>query len=367
VIISRYLVKEVVTTLVAVTLILLLIFLSNQLVRYLSYAAAGKIAASFVLQMLAFEIPNLLSLLLPLGLYLGIILAYGRLYADNELPVLNACGFGIGRLVYITSLLALVISLVVLVLTLWVNPMIATQKAKGLTNDNLLGTVRPGRFQVMNNGHNVVYVEKISRNRQTAKNIFIAEEPKSDSDNQSWVVVSAANAHQAYNPIGQKFIVTTDGYRYDGTPGDNDYKIIQFKKYAVRLPDAPVSSAHQDEEAMPTTVLWHHYQKPNAAAEIQWRVSMPITVFVLTLIAIPLSRVRPRQGRYANLLPAMLIYIVYVNLLFMARNWVEQKMISPWVGMWWVHVLLMLVAFLLLCYRESILANFLSKFRRLTI
>ena len=89
-IISRYLLKEVLASLLAVTIVLLLIFLSNQLVRYLSYAASGKIAAHLVVQLMGFEIPYLLALLLPLGLYLGIILAFGRLYADSEMAVLNA-------------------------------------------------------------------------------------------------------------------------------------------------------------------------------------------------------------------------------------------------------------------------------------
>ncbi len=363
VIISRYLIKEVGAALLAVTFVLLLIFLSNQLVRYLNYAATGKIAASFVMQMLGFEVPYLLALLLPLGFYLGIIFAYGRLYADSEMPVLNACGFGIKRVLLLTSLLAIAISLVVLVLALWVNPIIADQKSKGIASDNVLSTLRPGRFQVINEGRTVVYVEKISRNRQQANNLFIAEEPKNKlNDDKSWVVVSAAKAYQAKNAERQKFIVSTDGYRYDGTPGQNDYKIIQFKKYAVRLPDAPITTPHQEQEAIPTTVLWHHYQDPQAAAELQWRLSLPLSVFVLMLLAVPISRVMPRQSRYANLVPAILIYIIYVNTLFMARNWVELKMVPDLIGMWWVHAVLCALGLILLVYQEYCQLRFSSLF-----
>jgi len=347
-IISRYLIKEVVAALLAVTVVLLLIFLSNQLVRYLSYAASGKIAAHLVVQLMGYEIPYLLALLLPLSLYLGIILAYGRLYADSEMAVLNACGMGTKQLLQVTSMLAVVVTGIVVVLMLWINPVIARDKARGLAQNNILDTLRPGRFQVLGDGRRVVYVEKISRDRQHADNLFIAEEkkPLPDDNNASWVVVSAAHGFQVKEPTTQeKFIVSTDGYRYEGIPGRNEYKIIQFKQYSVRAP-APISNVRLEQEAIPTAKLWADYANPTSAAELQWRLSMPLSVLVLMLLALPFSHIRPRQGRYINLLPAVLVYIIYVNLLFVSRNWVEIKMVPIFLGMWWVHLTILAVAIL---------------------
>lgn len=354
-IISRYLIKEVLSTLLAVTFILLLIFLSNQLVRFLNYAALGKIAANIVVKLMGFEIPYLLALLLPLGLYLGIILAYGRLYADNEMPVLNACGLTGLRLLMMTGQLAVIIMLLVMILMLWVNPLIAAKKgeviAAGLAADNILDTLQPGRFKVSSDGRRVLYVERISRDRQRADNLFLAEaQKKSDvSDNNKWTVISASQGYQIKDSATQQhFIVSTEGYRYDGIPGQNDYKITKFKKYAVRLPTAVIAAEREEQEAIPTHQLWrHHTAQPALAAELQWRLAMPISVLILTLLAVPLSRIQPRQSRYAHLLPAMLIYIVYVNLLFVARNWIEQQTVPMMVGMWWVHGLLAALAVLL--------------------
>jgi lipopolysaccharide export system permease protein len=348
VIISRYLIKEVLAALLAVTVILLLIFLSNQLVRYLSYAATGKIAANVVMQLLGFEIPYLLALLLPLGLYLGIMLAYGRLYADSEMPVMNASGLGIKRLIVITSVLAVMVASVVVLLMLWVNPMIAQQKGKRMSQDNLLSTLRPGRFQVMSGGRRVIYVETMSRDHKQASNLFIAEENKKTTGDNPWVVVSAAQGYQSKYPKDlDNFIVSSDGYRYEGTPGLNAFKIIGFKKYAVRIPQPPLNS-HEEEEAVPTLKLFQDYQSAASKAELQWRFALPISVLLLALLAIPLSQVRPRQGRYSHILPAILIYIVYVNLLFIARNWVEQNIALGALGIWWVHGLLLALALLLL-------------------
>jgi len=351
VIISRYLTKEIIGSLFGVTLVLLMIFLSNRLVRILSYAAVGKIAPNILLQLMGFEIPYLLAMLLPLGLFLGIILAYGRMYADSEMRVLHACGMGVGRLMWITSFLTLCIAGLVLVLTLWVNPWLANHKEKlitqSLSTDNILSTLMPGRFQVSPDGKRILYVERISRDHHEADNVFIADQGAKGSvdPNKSWTVLSAGAGSQMLDPATQeRFMVATDGYRYEGTPGQNDFKIIQFKKYAVRMPHIGPVTKRQEQEAIPSAVLWKDYQKPENASELQWRFSIPISVVLLSLFAIPLSQVPPRRGRYSQIAPAILIYIVYMNLLFVGRNWVEQKFLPASFGIWSIHLLVLVCA-----------------------
>jgi lipopolysaccharide export system permease protein len=157
------------------------------------------------------------------------------------------------------------------------------------------------------------------------------------------------------DPVSKdKFVVAVDGYRYEGTPGQNNYKIIQFKKYAVRIPNQTITSQHQAQEVIPTNVLWKNYfQNPKDAAELQWRFSMPLSAFLLALLAIPLSYIRPRQSRYAQFLPAILIYVIYIELLFVARDWVEQKTVPIVLGVWWVHLLLIFVILLLFNWQSG--------------
>lgn len=360
-IISRYLVKEVCYALLAVTFVLLLIFLSNQLVRFLSYAASGKIAANVLLQIMGFEISFLLALLLPLGLYLGIISTYGRLYADNELRAMQAAGLGTQKLVQLMAILALIVMVVVMALTLWINPYIASVKdklvAQGVAAGNVINNLMPGRFQLNSDENRVFYVESIARNHREARNLFVAEQKKAtpDGTGNAWIVLSAAEGYQMTDPVSKdKFVVAVDGYRYEGTPGQNAYKIIQFKKYAVRLPDQTMEMQHQAQEMIPTAVLWQHYfENPRNAAELQWRISMPLSAFLLALLAIPLSYVRPRQSRYAQLFPAILIYVIYVEMLFVARDWVEQKTLSIGLGLWWVHGILIVLIMLLFLWQTG--------------
>lgn len=355
-IISRYLTKEILNTLLAVTLVLLLIFFCKQLVRYLSYAAAGKLASNILFHLMGLEIPYLLALLLPLGLYLGIILVYGRMYAENEMSVLHACGLSVGRLISITGVLISIVSTIVIILTLWVNPWLSSQKEKlisqSLSAENVLDTLQPGRFQVSSDGKRVMYVERMARDRKQVQNLFVANQgsPFNDDNTTSWSVISAEHGSQMKDSdTHDKFMVASNGYRYEGMPGQNDYKITQFKTYAVRMPREVTISKRQEQESISTPKLWENYQDPESAAELQWRISVPIAAFLLGLLAIPLSYIKPRRGRYSQLIPAILIYIIYLNGLFIARAWIEQKILPINLGMWWVHGLaLFLVAGFLL-------------------
>jgi len=346
VIIARYLTREVVYTLLSVTIILLLAFLSQQVVRYLNYVAVGKIPTSVLLQLVSFEVPYILSFLLPLGLYLGILLAYGRLYMDNEMSILQMYGFGSWRLLRLTALIALVVASAVLVLMIWVNPMVSAKRQQVMASDeatvHLVQTLIPGRFQASPDGRHVLYVEKLSRDHQRAENVFLAQEKKnSDANNDaqnSWMLVLAKEGYQAKDKNSQdQFFVTEDGYRYEGKPGQNDYKIIQYKKYAIRIPESEVRVRNEENEALPMRQLWRDYSMPRKAAELQWRISLAITTFLLAILAVPVSAVRPRQGRYVSLIPAILVYIVYIQLLYIARHWVELGRVPISIGMWWVH------------------------------
>lgn len=344
----------------AVTFVLLLIFLSQQLVRFLSYAAVGKVAANMLVQLMGFEIPYLLSLLLPLGLYLGIIITYGRLYADHELVVMQSCGLTNKQLFEISGVFIAFLTGLLLVLMLWINPLIAVKRdqllAEVMSVENVLNSLMPGRFQATPDGKRVVYVETISRDHQQADNIFIADQVKpADKENapSRWTIVSAAKGYQQKNPATQQqFLVAADGTRYEGTPGENDFKIFQFKIDAVELPKTTATTGNRDTESIPTLTLIKNYSNPDNAAELQWRISIPLSALLLSLLAIPLSHLQPRQGRYSQVFPAVLIYVIYVNLLFVARNWVEQKSIPIFLGMWWVHVVFLMMVSVFMFFRS---------------
>lgn len=347
-IIFRYLTRELLTALFAISAILLLIFLSNQFTRFLSQAATGKFAGAILLRLIAIEIPHLLSVLLPLSLFLAILLIYGRMYADNEMTILTVCGVSRAKLTLLTLPTTFIVFILVCFLSLWLNPKLLMYRDTLLAQSGTaaqLETTLPGRFQEASGGQRIFYVESIASDHQRMRNLFMAQLANdSTKDNPDWIIVTAKDGYQVVYPTtGDRFFVATNGRRYEGIPGQNDFKVIQFGKYGIRI-ESHVADVSAQEETLSTTALFHATKdKHLAASELQWRLSMPLSALLLTLLAVPLSRVKPRFGRYAQLLPAILVYILYANLLLVGRNWIEQNMISMHIGLWWIHALLLLL------------------------
>ncbi|MEI6204791.1 MAG: LPS export ABC transporter permease LptF, partial [Enhydrobacter sp.] len=311
--IFRYLAKEVCVTLVALTAILMLIFMSNQVVIYMNRAASGVIPGMLVMQLMLLELPNLLSLLLPLGFYVALLLAYGRLYAESEMTVLQACGYGQGKLLQHSLIMALVVALITTSMML-ASPWIAYKRAKLLQTTGvktLIQTLLPGRFRALPGGNQVFYVESILPDHLQAKNIFFARQIQLAAVPQ-WDIIWAENARLTTDPhTHEDYVELMHGKKYLGQPGSSAYQIASFDSYKNRLPH-PDQHVKNDPRTIKLADLWP-LNNPDRikAAELQWRLSVPLMVFVLTLVAVPLSRVNPRSGKYAKLLPAILLYILY--------------------------------------------------------
>lgn len=356
-IIFRYLAKEVFLTLMSLTAVLMLIFLSNQFVQYLNRAASGIIPGVIILKLMMLELPNLLGLLLPLGFYMALLLAYGRLYAENEMTILRASGYGPQQLIKHSFIMAGGVALVVAVVIMVFSPMIAIERAKLLRStgiQTLIQTIMPGRFHSINAGKQVFYVQSMSRDHSKAEQVFLAKKTDKNTKVQ-WDVLWADRAYIETDPhTFEEYIVLQKGKEYQGIPGKADYQIAEFGHYKARLPHPVIKGLGEDFRTLNTSKLWPLDNKnPQKAAELQWRISIPLMVLTLTLVAVPLSRVNARAGKFAKLVPAVLIYILYANFMFVARNAMATGKIPLWIGMWWIHLLVILLG-LLLIWRNQV-------------
>ncbi|MCK4608569.1 MAG: LPS export ABC transporter permease LptF [Gammaproteobacteria bacterium] len=359
-IIFRYLAKEICGVLLATSAVLLFIFLSAQFVHFMRYAAEGNLTAHMVILLLSLEMPTLLGTLLPLALFLGILLGFGRMYADSEMTVLFACGVSWRRIMKIVMSIATIIMVLVSILMLWVSPHV-NKYAEELLNTGALSPLElilPGQFQEMQGGKLIFYAEEISKDHKKLHDIFVADpddsqqnkkDKKDETDN--WNVLVAKTGKQKIDKkTGDLFLVFNNGHRYSGIPGQRDFQIAKFDEFGKRISQGDNRNKRK-VNAMPTMELFRHHKNDAAAAELQWRISMPIMVLVLAIMAVPLSRVRTRQGRYAQMIPAMLLYVIYGNFMFLARSWIKQGEISHALGMWWVHGIMLLIALLLFLHQ----------------
>lgn len=345
-IINKYLAREVYAAMLVVIVVLLAILISQQFVRFMQMAATGSFPGAGVKVLLLLQLPILLAVLLPASLFLGILLAYGRLYADSEMTVLIACGVSPSKLLKITFSFSAIIMIVVALLSLWINPQVyhySDNIMAGAVVRSITDMAKPNSFIPLADGKMIFYVDSTSKDKDKEKfsQIFVAQQLDASS------LITAKSAYQKVDPkTGDLYIILLDGYRYNGKPGQKDYEITKYDEYAVRLPQNAVKNTG-DESSKTTLELWQKRHETKAAAELHWRIALPLSALILTILSIPLSRIKPRHGRYAKLIPAILLYVTYANFLFLAKAWLKNGTLPLFLGMWWVHVLMLLIALFL--------------------
>ncbi len=358
-IIRDYITKEVLRTFGGVFIVLFLIILSTQLIKSLAAVASGKISIDFLFVLLGFRNLESMMMIIPLTLFLAILLALSRLYKDSEMVALAACGVGPSTL--LKSVLIVLVSFVfieaslALVIGPWANSKMQYMEEEFKLQADI-ELVVPGQFTLSNDGRRVIYAEEIT-DRTHLKNVFLHVD---NTDNSS--VLAADEANLESDPQqGARYIVFQNGHRYDGVPGSRDYRSIKFKDYGVLLTGKAGAVVKLDRNALPTRDLWDSTDL-YYIGELQWRISQVIMMIVLALLAVTLSKSSPRQGRYGKMALAILIYVVYSNLLLVAFNWLRKGQVEPYIGMWWVH-LLFFTLFLFMFARQM---GWLSSLKRKT-
>lgn len=329
-IIFRYLSREVFITASAVSVALLAIFMSGRFVKYLAEAAAGEMSGEILFSLILFRMPGFLELILPLGLFLGILLVYGRLYVESEMIVLSACGLSKRRLLVYTLFPASVVGALVASLSLYITPLGWLEFHK-IWNDpkyfSGLGILVPGRFQHGEKSDTVTYAEQIDDEKGHLNFVFIATPLK---EKKSMAVMLADSGKVYSESPRRRFIELNEGYRYEGLPGQLDFSVTSFANYGQLLKEETDEIKVRRSDAKTTEELLSNPSKANRAT-LFWRLSVPTTVPIITLIALALSETNHRRGRYVKLLPAVLIYVSYIVLLSGGRSMLEKQAVP--VGM----------------------------------
>lgn len=350
-VVDRYMLKEFIINLVAVTGVLWLIYISTRFARYLADAAVGNMPADVIFSLLGLSSLGALSLLLPIGAFLAVMLTLGRMSSDNELTVMAACGISNLRVMRNVVLFAGTIAVIVALLALFIVPDVMSnryelqQRAK--VSANTTGLIA-GSFKESRDGDWTFYSEGLSANKQFMENVFI----EIDRSEKPLIFRSETGHFEIDSVTGNKYLILEDGYRYEGKAGERDFTIAQFGSHSLLVEKGDDGQVRERHKAMPTRDLLERGERRDIA-EVQWRTSAALMTLLLCLMAMPLANAGPRQGRYAGFVPAVLLYIVYSNLLGVNRAWVAKGDIATWLGGIWVH-LLMLGVLLILLNRQKL-------------
>jgi len=329
----------------AVFMTLFAIALTTRLIRLLGQAAGGKIPSDAVAAFLGFFALNALPVLLSLTMFISVLLTLTRGWRDSEMVIWFGSGLSLAAWLKPVMLFALPQIAVIAALSLFISPWAAQMSEQYRTRMEArddVSRVSPGVFGETSNKERVFFVESISGDSSVVQNVFVS----SVHQQKSGVSMSRTGRTETA-PNGDRFLVMEQGRRYEGAPGDEQYRVMEFDRYAARIETKEGAAPQLTHKNLPTWGLVMNPSNVNLG-ELLWRIGVPISAIVLVLLAIPMSFVNPRAGRSVNLLFALFTYIVYSNLLSVSQAKVAQGRLDFGVGWWLVHaamVVLLVVMF----------------------
>ena len=328
--------------------VLLGIVVVSQLIRLLGDAVSGRIAVDAVLAFLGFSAMNYLPVLLSVSLFISILLTLSRCYRDSEMVVWFSSGVGLTRwlrpVLWFSVPVVAVIALLSMVLTPWALLKADQFRSKLESRDDVTAAT-PGMFRESSQADRVYFIENVDVGSNRIGNVFVQSE-----QNGRMGVMVAKEGLQETLPNGDRFLVLLNGTRYEGESGQPDYSIVEFERYAIRVDSAPVKPPRVGVRTMSTPELWRD-PTPWNLAELDWRLGLPISAAMLSIMAIPLSYVNPRAGRSLNLILALVLYMLYNNMISVTNSWVGQEKLSHGVGLLGIHMA-MFLATVFMFYRR---------------
>lgn len=332
--------REFAQTAAAVFVALFAILLTTQLIRLLGQAAGGRIASEAVAALLGFAALNYLPVLLSLTLFVAILLSLSRVYRDSEMAIWFSSGVSLVAWIRPVLRFALPVVLAIAVLALFLSPWALNKRAeyqKRMDQRDDVARVSPGAFKESAQGDRVFFVESTGSapgQEGRVRNVFIRSLQHGRQG-----VVAAAAGHSEVAPNGDKFIVLSQGRRYETVAGSSEYRVMEFERYAIRMETAENLGIEKTAKNLTTLELLRD-RNPGNLGELLWRLGVPLSALTLALLAIPLSFVNPRAGRTNNLIFALLTFMIYSNLLSVSQAWVAQGRIPFAIGVWAVHLLM---------------------------
>lgn len=361
-IVAKYLIRNVWIVLSALFLIIGLVIFGNQVVLIVKESLRHGIPTADLLPLITFNMIRDTPLILSLSLFLAIILTISKLHKNSEAIVMNSLGVGDKHFMVFIQPVVLPVSIFILLLTTLVAPWSKQQKSLIMNrNDNALefAFIKQKEFQKFKDGNIVFYATKvedgIESSQQIMEEVFIYALVNGDP------VITLAKEAQKYTDLdtNNTYLRLKDGVRYHGFPSDTNKKILNFDLYDLQIVDG---ERQQDKSNFTQTesqssIDLFYSDDPRDAAELQWRLSQPLSGFILSFLGVLLGKASPRGEKNLGLLFGVVVFILYNNTLLVAKSLLEHGEISIWIGLWWVHLLMFALILVLYGYRHKKLSS----------
>jgi lipopolysaccharide export system permease protein len=347
---KRALRQELNFTIGVVFMVLVTLVLTNLMIRVLGNAAGGTVNPKDAIVLIGLGMINYLPILLTASIFVAVLMVLTRWYKDSEMIIWQTAGLSLFTilkpLISYTIPLSIVIGILSTFVSPWANEQSATIKQRFQQRDDI-SMLAPGQFKESSGNNRVFFIESMNLENNTFQNIFVTDFGK---DRQ--LVAVSKEGYIENKPSGEKFLTLEAGRRYEGIPGNTDFRITEFNRYTVKIDTKAIDPIINSPKLIP---IWDLIKDPNKIylGEILWRFGLPLMALVFVIIAIPLSYIDPRRGRYTALIMAVLIYFTYSNLLKLMQAWVGSGKIDFVIGSWILHIIGALLGLAFIFYRQN--------------
>lgn len=346
----KSLTRELTTTSIGVFLVLFSILLTTQTINLLGRAAQGRVANEAVAALIGFWALGFFPVLLILTIFITVMIVLGRAWRDHEMAVWFAAGkplsAWIGPIMRFTLPFVLLIGLGSMLIGPWAQ-LRSQEYAENLKQREEISALAPGVFKEAQGGKRIYFIERFDPGSGAARNLFVQTVEKDEVS-----TIFAESGHMRINPKGERELVLENGKRYVGNAGAGNYEVGEFRRYSVRIGEAPklvVASSDAGTRSTRELLAGH---TPQDRAELAWRFSLPLSGLVLALLAIPLAYYNPRSGHAYNLVMALGAYLLYQNGLWLFRDWIKTDKLGSSLGILPIHLLMLALALGLIWYRS---------------
>lgn len=341
-ILDRYILREFLFGSLAAIVVLLVIFTGSTFADVVNKVATGRLPGGVMFTVLGLNLVNTLQALLPMGMFLGMLLALGRMYRDSEMHVLSASGFGPPGLLKPAAIFGAGAGIVVALVALWLGPLAARTSNAEVEQANrsvIAAGLEAGRFTSLAGRGGIIFANTVSPDGTRLGRLFVESERVGKDGVTSISVITADHGNLFHEGReDNRFIALHEGHRYDLRLGHDNWRMMQFRRNDIALSPPSADSDQTDPESLRTTASLVGDRDPAARAELQWRIAIPFGPLVLTMLALPMARQAPRSSPTGRILIAVLVYLIMMNLMTLARNFIATGKLAAPIGMWWVLV-----------------------------
>ncbi|HEY9100821.1 LPS export ABC transporter permease LptF [Chitinimonas sp.] len=348
---ERAMLREFASMGAGVFIVLLSIMVVTSGAKLLSWAASGTVSADAVGALLGFTLLGIVPWIVSMTVFITVLWSLTRAWRDHEMAIWFSAGQPLTAWIRPTLTFAVPLALVVAMLSMGLSPW-AKQKSREyreqMASRDDLSALSPGLFKESTLADRVTFIENFAGKSGAARNIFVQSTEKDGSQ----TVTVSAEGYLLSMPDGERTLVLQNGRRYEGTQGQVNYRIVQFTEARIRVQEPDRHEVRTSSEAAPTLDLIGS-QDLDDKGELARRIASPVTTLLLALLAIPLAYVNPRVGRGFNLIVAILLFSIYLNLVSIGQSWISSGKLPSIVGIWPVHLVMTVVVWALFRLRAK--------------